>query len=190
MSLKKDIFTQIGTYLKATLQNFDPSLNLPNLAFFDKQMGQFTKSATSYAIPLPCILMELRDFKYESVGKNQQKGNGILRFYIYFENYADAFTGSANQAQALRFYDFCQKVNQALQGFDLPYMAPLTRVFETEDTNEDMIISSTVDYGTIITDTSTDESTNFTLANPTLSVNKVHSITRPAKNGFVDGYLM
>ena len=190
MSLKKDIYSQIGTYLMGTLKNFDTGLNLPDLAFFDKQMGQFSRPETSYALPLPCILMELRNFSYETLGKNQQKGNGILRFYIYFENYADGFAGSANQAQALRFYAFSEKVNLALQGFALPNMAPLTRVFETEDNKEDMIITSIIDYGTIITDTSTNESANFSLANPSLSVNKVHGIKRPPQGGFVDGFLM
>ena len=188
MSVKKDLFTQLGAYLMETLQNFDPTLNLPNLAWFDKQMGQFTTPELSYAIPLPCILMEYQSFSWETVGKNQQRGNGVIRFYIYFENYADAFTGSVNQDLALRFFEFTEQVNLALQGLGLPNMTPLLRVSDNEDSAEDMIITSIVDYGTIITDASTDIARNFILVDPNVTVTKVEKTSRPVRAGFIDGY--
>ena len=200
MSVKKDLFTQIGAYLMQTLQNFDATLypkgvlpqelNLPGLKWFDKQMGQFTTPEMSYAIPLPCILMEYQEFEWETVGKNQQRGNGTIRFYIYFENYADAFLGSVNQDLALRFFEFTEQVNLALQGLSLENMTPLLRVTDNEDSAEDMIITSQAEYGTIITDATTDYSRNFVLVDPSVTVTKVPQPTRPARAPFTDGFLI
>jgi len=200
MAVKKDTFLEIGAYLMSVLQNFDAiahpagilpaELNLPGLAWFDKQMGQFTNPEMAIAIPLPCILMEYQAFTWNTVGKNEQHGTGNIRFYVYFENYADAFTGSANQTLALQFFDFTDQVNQALQGYRLPMMTPLLRVGDNEDSAEDMIITSQVDYGTILTDAATLEAQAFTLVNPVINVTKVAATTRPGRPTFENGFII
>jgi hypothetical protein len=200
MSIKKDLYTQIGAYLMAALQTYDAvaapagilpaGLALPGLKWFDKQMGQFTNPELAYSMPLPCILMEYQQFNWYTVGKNEQRGNGTIKFYIYFENYADAFTGSVNQQLALNFFDFTEYVNLALQGFHLPNMSALDRVTDNEDSAEDMIITSMAEYGTIITDTTTDESRNFVLTNPAVNVTRVPQTSRPGRGGFTDGFVI
>ena len=188
MSVKKDIFQQIGTYLLATLKDFDPALNLPDLAWFDKQYDQFANPEYAFAIPLPCILMEYQQFDWQTVGKNQQRGNGKIRFYIYFENYADSFTGTINQDLSLRYFDFAEQVNLALQGFTLPNMTALLRVTDNKDLSGDMIVTGVVDYGTIITDATTDEYRNYVLVDPAVTVARVDKTSRPAASGYIDGY--
>jgi hypothetical protein len=198
MSVKKDKFIEIGAYLMAALKTFDAiaapqgiipiGSTLPALAWFDKQMGQFTNSELAQAIPLPCILMEYQPFTWVTVGKNVQRGNGNIRFYIYFENYADAYTGSMNQDLALQFFDFTDFANLALQGFSLDHMTALQRVGDNEDSAEDMIITSQVDYGTILTDVSTEEALRFTIVDPDVVVTKLEQSTRPVRPGFKDGY--
>jgi hypothetical protein len=199
MSVKKDIFQLIGEYLMGALHVQDTDhpngiipadAGLPNLCWFDKQMGQFSNAQTSYAMPLPTILMEWQPVQWQTIGKNQQKGTGSIRFYIYFENYADAFNGSINQNLALQFYEFTEWVHQALQGYFIAEkLAPLQRVSDNEDSAEDMIITSTVDYSTIITDLSTEEAKNFVMTDPAVTVVKVDVNNRPPnptfKNGFV-----
>jgi hypothetical protein len=200
MSIKKDIFKQMGDYLMVTLQTYDAELfpngvfttemNLPGLKWFDKQMGQFTNPEMAYAIPLPCILMEYQQFTWQRVGKNQQKGTGSIRFYVYFENYADAFTGSINQELALAFFDFTEQAHIALEGKALLNMAPLMRLTDSEDSAEDMIITSQADYGTIINDASTSTDRNYTMVDPEVVVTKVNITSRPVRPGFVDGFVI
>jgi hypothetical protein len=189
MNIKKDLFTQIGTYLMATLKSFPTELDLPDLAWFDKQMDQFTNPELAYAIPLPCILMEYRQFEWQNVGKNQQRGNGNIRFYIYFEKYADTFDGAVDLGPATRFFDFTEQVNIALQGFSLPNMTALTRVSDNNDGSANMVITGTVDYGTIIIDATTDEERQFVLVDPDVTVTRVDTTTRPAAHGYIDGFL-
>lgn len=205
--VKLDIFKATGDYLMATLQTPDPGnadpnkrypngilpadLNLPGLAWFDKQMGQFTNPELSYAIPLPCILMEFQQFEWYTVGKNQQRGNGNIKFWIYYENYADAFTGSINQSLATQFFIFTNQAHLALQGFAIAnIMSSLDRATDAEDAAEDMIITSTVEYGTIITDNSTKADRKYVITNPAVSVTKVDQTSRPVRPGFKDGFVV
>jgi|GEM_PF-2097839 len=200
MSVKKDIFKDIGDYLMNVLQVNDPvnfpsgilkpEMNLPGLRWFDKQMGQFDNPEMFYAIPLPGVLMEFGQFQWVTIGQNQQRGNGIIRFYIYFENYADSFNGSINQEMALRFFEFTEQVHLALQGFALPYMTPLERTGDNEDTAQDMIITSMIEYSTIITDTVSDLARNQVLADADVNVQRVKQITRPAGDTFASGFII
>jgi hypothetical protein len=198
MSVKKELFEQTGDYLMATLQNpdtdhpygaFDPALNLPGLKHFDKQMGQFNNPEMFNAIPLPCILMEYQAFDWKTIGKNQQKGNGIIRFYIYYENYADSFNGSVNESIALNFFLFTEEVHKSLNGLSLPNMAALERIGDNEDSAQDMIVTSTVDYATVINDSSSDFSRKFVLTDPAVKVEKVHQTSRPANEPYQDGFI-
>ncbi|MBB6131345.1 hypothetical protein [Mucilaginibacter lappiensis] len=190
MSIKKDLFKQIGAYLMATLKDLPLELNLPDLQHFDKQMGQFTNPELSYAIPLPCVLMEYGQFNWKTVGKNQQRGDGYIRFYLYFENYADSFTGSVNQELALQFFEYSEQLNMALNGFSLPGMKSLERVSDNEDTAQDMIITSMVDFGTVIDDIASDYTRNFVMADPDVTVIRVKQTSRPPGTPFTDGFIM
>jgi hypothetical protein len=190
MSIKKEIFIQMGAYLMDALKDFPPELNLPNLQHFDKQMGQFTSPELFNAIPLPCILMEYGQFSWATIGKNQQKGSGNIRFYLYFENYADSNTGSVNQDLALQFFEFSEQANMALNGLSLPGMAALERVSDNEDTAQDMIITSMVDFGTVIIDSASDYTRKFVMTDPDVTVVKVDQTSRPAASAFTDGFIL
>lgn len=167
MSIKKTIFKAIGTHLTSTLTNLD---GLPNLAHFDKQMGQFNSPELALILPLPTVLMQFLDFTWETTAQNTQKGTGIIRFSTYFENYANSFTGSFNQETALQFFEYTEQVHLALQGFGLEFMAPLNRIGDAEDTEQDMIIMSVCDYQTTITDLATYRRRNFIDVDPDLQV--------------------
>jgi len=177
MSIKKTIFKTIGAYLMAQVNNLPNGL--PSLKHYDKQMGQFTSPELALMLPLPMVLLQFLDFTWETVGQNMQKGIGIIRVSIYFENYANSFTGAINQDTALQFFEFTEAVHKALQGYSINGMAALSRVGDAEDTEQDMIIMSVMDYQTTITDASTDERRNFIDADPELHVEYKKESSRP-----------
>jgi hypothetical protein len=189
MSVKGDIFRQLATYLMATLQfdqtvTEDNPLPLPNLVWVDKQMGQFNHPELSQLVPLPAILIGYRKTTWDSESRRVQKGNAILTFWVYFENYADSFTGSMNQDKALQFFDFNEAVHQALQGYDGDLFTALDRLSDEDDENQDMIIGSIFEYSTLITDTSADEHRKYTIVtNKGATPQYVNAITRPINNG-------
>lgn len=178
MSAKKEVFKKVGERLFAKLINLEGGL--PNLAMFDKQMGQFENPELTFAIPLPCVLLEFGQFNYTTISQNQQKGDGSLRIYIYFENYSNSFTGAIDQELALRFFEFTEAVHKALQGFGISgLMAPLERVADAEDVAQDMIITSIMDYNTVVYDDSADETKNFTEVDPDVEVEYKKTSSRP-----------
>lgn len=186
MSVKKTIYKAIATHLMAKLNNETNSQfpnDLPALKWFDKQMGQFTDAETSYALPLPTILMEYGQFTWTTQGKNTQKGDGVIRFYIYFENYANSFTGSLNQELALQFFEFGEEVHKALQGLAIAnILGPLDRVTDAEDTEQDMIITSILEYNATIYDASTNETRNYIEVEPGLNVEYKKESNRPPQS--------
>lgn len=201
MSAKKDLYVAMSEYLMSRMQikgtGFPDGLlaaemNLPGLKWFDKQMGQFTHPELSYAIPLPGILMQYMPFQWTTVGKRQQRGAGILRFSLYFENYADSFNGSVNSDIALRFFEYSEVLHQALQGLLLDGITTtaLDRVGDNEDEAEDMIVTTTMDYSVVLADAAADYSRNYEMANADVVVEKVRATSRPGNPTFTDGFVL
>jgi hypothetical protein len=192
MSIKAKIFKQLSAYLMAKLQfNQVVSINnpipIPNLKFVDKQMGQFNSPDLYHASPLPCILISFGRTTWNSDSRQQQSGDSIIRFYIYFENYADSFQGSLNQDKALQFFEFNEKVHQALQGLSGYGYTQLERVSDEDDQDHDMIIGTVFEYSTTITDDSADDARNHTtVLNKTPDVHKVKNIVRADLSDQVD----
>jgi hypothetical protein len=190
MSVKGDIFRQLSTYLMETLQNYDPvahpegvflpEMNLPGLAWVDKQMGQMNHPELSQLVPLPAILIGFRKTTWNSESRRVQKGDSVLTFWVYFENYADSFTGSINQDIALRFFEFNEQVHLALQGYDGDLFTRLDRISDEEDEEQDMIIGTLFEYSTIISDRSADEHRNYqVVTNTSATPAYVNGIVRP-----------
>lgn len=179
MSIKKEIYKTIGDLLTGKLINLPGGL--PDLQWFDKQMGQFDTSASALAIPLPAILMEYGAMVWQTTGANNQKGSGNIKFTIYYENYANSFQGSPEQDLALQSLDFTAAVHEVLQGFGINnIMSALTRVGDTEDTVQDMVIVSTIQYSTYLFDHSTDLTRNYIdIADPDLVVEYKDESSRP-----------
>lgn len=178
MSVKKDIFKIIGMFLMAELRDLPDGL--PDLQWFDKQMGQFDNPEQSYAIPLPCVLMSYNPLTWTSTGLGNQTGDGTITFTVYFENYADSFSGSFNQELALKFFDFTEAVHKALQGLSIKnMMSALDRIGDTEDIAQDMIITSSEEYIVQILDNSTDIKKNFVDVDPVLNVEYKNVSSRP-----------
>jgi len=179
MAVKKDIFKALGDYLMLNATNLPDGL--PNLKWVDKQMGQFTDPATAFALPLPTVLISFLDFDWETIGKGVQKGMGSIRIEVYFENYANSFTGSLNQELALQFWEFTEDViHKLLQGYAIKdLMSPMSRIRDAEDAEQDMIITSTMEYAVTIFDGITDETRNFIDVDPDLIVEYKKESSRP-----------
>lgn len=194
MSVKGKIFKLLAAYLMEKLQfdqvvSEDNPFPIPNLRWVDKQMGQFNHPELSQLVPLPAILIGFRKTNWQSESRRVQRGDSVLTFWVYFENYADSFQGSMNQDLALQFFEFNEAVHQALQGFDIPgLITALDRISDEDDEDQDMIIGTIFEYSTIISDDSADEHRHYVAVENTTSEGKyLHSIVRPpVDNGMGD----
>lgn len=189
MSIKKEILKTIGDLLMEKLKNLPDGL--PDLMWFDKQMGQFVPSETDEAggetpeavivPPLPAVLMEYEPFTWQTTGDNNQKGSGNLKFTIYCERLADSFAGSPVRDLALQYFDFVAAVHQVLQGFQIEnVMSPLTRVEDEEDLAPDGVVFSVISYNTTIFDHSTSRTRNYVMVtDPGLELKYKEESSRP-----------
>jgi hypothetical protein len=188
MSVKKEIFKTIGDLLTENLKNLPDGL--PDLKWFDKQMGQFNQPDTAFTIPLPAVLMEYGPVVWETTGVNNQKGSGKLKFTVYYENYAGSFTGSSDQVLALQFFDFTTAIHRVLQGFGIDdLMSAMTRTGDAEDITQDTIIASVMEYSMTVFDHSTDRTRNYIDVDPDLSMAYKDKSSRPAVTDTVPVFL-
>ena len=95
------------------------------------------------------------------------------------ENYADSYTGSINQDKALAFFEFNEKVHQALQGLCGTYFGALARVADEDDQDHKNVIVTVFEYETTIIDSSANTKKSYVLADPELDVR--HKKTLPER---------
>lgn len=169
MSAKGHTFLEISTYLMQ---------NLEGIKMVDKDKGQLD-DISNFVIPMPAIFISFGRFEYENQASNIQKGTGPIRFRIAVQNYADSYTGSVNQDKALEFFDFNEKVHQALQGLSGTYFGSLVRIVDEDDIEHKNVIVTVFEYETTIVDDSAFESKEFILVDPDPALDVQHKKTLP-----------
>lgn len=157
-SIKKHTQKEIGTYLKS---------QVPKLEFFDKYRGQLDTPGI-FTFPRPAVFMSFGRFEWETGINGTQRGTGVLRFRIAVENYADSYEGSINQDTALEFFDFNEKIHEALQGLSGTYFEALKRVSDEDDEDHGNVIVTIMEYQTTMIDNSAGTTKNFVLVDPEL----------------------
>lgn len=166
MSIKKHTQKEIGTYLKNQIES---------LQFFDKYRGQLDTPGI-FTFPRPAVFMSFGRFEWESGVNGTQRGTGVIKFRIAFENYAESYTGSVNQETALEFFEFNEKVHEALQGLSGTYFEALKRVSDEDDEDHGNIIVTIMEYQTVLIDNSALVTKNYVLVDPELKTDYVKEL--------------
>lgn len=173
MSAKGHTFKEVSAYLMETVEG---------LKVVDKDKGQL-EDISNFVFPRPAIFMSFGRFEYETIGGNTQTGSGSIRFRIAYENYADSYTGSINREAALAFFEFNEKVHEALQGLSGTYFNSLNRISDEDDVEHKNIIVTSMEYETTITDNSACDKKTFVLADPDLIVTHKKTLPEQGNNG-------
>jgi hypothetical protein len=160
MSVKKHTQKEIGAYLK---------LQIAELEFVDKYRGQL-ETPGIFTFPRPAVFISFGRFDWETGVNKTQTGKGLIKFRIAVDNYADSYEGSINQEQALAFFDFNEKVYEALQGLSGTYFNSLERKSDEDDENHGNLIVTIMEYETTLFDDSANETKNYTLVDPALNL--------------------
>lgn len=160
MSVKKHTQKEIGSFLKQEVQN---------LEFVDKYRGQLD-SPGIFTFPRPAVFISFGRFEWESQVNGSQLGSGLIKIRIVVENYADSYEGSINQDLALDFFDFNEKVHEALQGLSGTYFSSLNRITDEDDEDHGNLIVTIMEYQTTLIDNSANIAKNYVLVDPELNV--------------------
>jgi hypothetical protein len=160
MSVKKHTQKEIGAFLKE---------NIETLAFVDKYRGQLDTPGI-FTFPRPAVFISFGRFEWESMVNGSQRGEGLIKFRIVVENYADSYEGSVNQDLALDFFEFNEKVHEALQGLSGTYFSNLKRKTDEDDEDHGNLIVTVMEYQTTLIDNSANETKNYVLVDPAINV--------------------
>ena len=171
MSAKGHTFLEISTYLMETVEG---------LKMVDKDKGQLD-DMSNFVIPMPAVFVSFGRFEWENLSLGSQTGTGVIRFRVAVENYADSYTGSINQDKALAFFEFNEKVHQALQGLSGSYFSALNRVSDEDDQEHKNVIVTVFEYGTTLVDNSANTKKSYVLADPDPDLVVAHKKTLPGQ---------
>lgn len=160
MSVKKHTQQEIGSYLKQAVEG---------LEFVDKYRGQLDTPGI-FTFPRPAVFISFGRFEWETMVNGFQRGEGLIKFRIVLENYADSYEGSINQDLALAFFDFNEKVHEALQGLSGTYFESLERKTDEDDEDHGNVIVTIMEYQTTLIDNSANVTKNYVLVDPELNV--------------------
>ena len=168
MSVKGHTHLEISTFL---------SQNVEGLQYVDKDKGQL-EDLSNHVFPRPAVFISFGRFEYTSTGTKVKVGKGIIRFRAAVENYADSYTGSINQQQALAFFEFNEKVHQALEGLSGTYFTNLTKVADEDDADHRNVIVTILEYECNLADDSADAKKSFVLADPELFIEHKKNLSK------------
>jgi hypothetical protein len=178
-SLKKLLHKALSSHLMDKLQFSD----IPACQWVDKDFGQaelMQKGELSF--PLPAVLIAFPTARFEPMVSKDQTGDMQIRLKIMFENYLDSSEGNINQDIALQFFDFNERVNNAIDTFTFQGVQGITRIGEDEDDNHGNVIVSTITFQAVLFESGTDN--NQEVTGPTFSVAKTDASNNTYDTGW------
>ena len=125
---------------------------LPCLKFVDLQKGQMANPTQNYPIPLPALFVEIGDIRFSNLLEHQQKGDGIISFYLYLNLVSDSFKGAEQENQTIEILDRFDDLFEAFEGFSIPNLTPLVRSQEYKPQYGKQFIMFRIDFTTTIDD--------------------------------------
>ncbi len=145
MSTKGSIYKEITGHLMHSVEG---------LAHAAKNRGQLDDTS-NYMFPRPAVFISYGNVQYEKQADGTQIGDGILKVRTAYENYSESFSGSIDEDKAIAFFDFNEKVHQALEGLHGTYFKNLSRINDEDDEDHKNIIVTYFEYAITILDKST-----------------------------------
>lgn len=139
---------------------------LPYLKFIDLQKGQMNNPTQNYPIPLPALLVEIGEFRFNNLLEHKQKGDGVISFYLYLDLVSDSFNGAERENETIRMLDHFDELFETFEGFSITNMTPLVRSMEYKPQYGTRFIMFRIDFTATIDDDKDMEQKMATLTPP------------------------
>lgn len=135
----------------AELKNLVPELN-----WVDLDRGQIDYYHINPAMNYPGVLIDVALNECESIFHNKQQCNASVILRIIQNPYASEseLMPTLEQAQnrSSQCYDLINKVYQALQGFEIGELSPLSRFEQHKETRDDELFVYRIEFRTLLDD--------------------------------------
>lgn len=104
---------------------------MSDIAYIDLQKQQFKKQDPEHPIPLPALLIEMRDGSFENISHLCQTGKKTISIYRYDELVNDSFDGAESENATIELLDKQDELFQAFQGESCDLFSGMIRVSES-----------------------------------------------------------
>ncbi|MDT8412687.1 MAG: hypothetical protein RQ875_09515 [Vicingaceae bacterium] len=101
----KDLYTELANII---------TTKVPAIKWVDLWHNQINFIENEYPFPVPAVFLAFRSNNITDQGLKVQQLTLQIDVFLYYETFADTFTGSTNQTDALAFLDAFDSLNKAL----------------------------------------------------------------------------
>lgn len=109
--------------------------NIEAIKWLDLWHNQVGFLENEYPFPTPAVFISFRSNQMTDLSQKVQQVRLQIDFYLYFETFADTFSGAFNQDDALDFLDTIDALNKDLHGSNGENYTGMKRIsFNPEDT--------------------------------------------------------
>jgi len=108
---------------------------MPEVLWIDLWHNQVNFLQEEHPFRTPAVFLGFRTLGTNDLGTRQQEVNLQVDFYLFYETFADTYSGAFNQDSALGFLDLMEKIHGTFHGTSGENYAAMRRVsFNPEDT--------------------------------------------------------
>lgn len=106
-------------------------VKMPELVYVDLQKQQFKTQKPEHPIPLPALLIEMRDGQFDNISHFSQTGKKTISIYRYDALVNDSFDGAELENETIELLDKQDELFQAFQGESCDLFSGMIRVSES-----------------------------------------------------------
>ncbi len=112
---------------------------IPEIKWIDWDSGQLEAFDTNYPVHFPCILIDLEQIEWKSVGNDLQVGNVTVNLRIAFKLWTDTnnLTPDNVFAQSMNALKLINKIHKYTQGFEGEHFNGLDRILTVTEKRSD-----------------------------------------------------
>lgn len=158
-------FAQLYAYIIDRLRE-----QVPSIRYINQDLMQLDAYETRPAVSFPCVLIDMSQFSFESIGANAQQATGTITLRIAHTPYSNSSSLSPEQVRekALSYYELEWQIYKVLQGWGPGIFSPLKRIDASAEKREDDIAVRVLSFQTSFIDESA--SPTYTAVDPTLNI--------------------
>lgn len=100
---------------------------LPDIKWIDLWHSQVYNLPDEHPFPTPALFLAFRSNNMKNTGLNVQQVTAQVDVFLFYETFADTYSGNINQDDALEFLDLMDAINRTLHGSQGTHYSSMSR---------------------------------------------------------------
>lgn len=145
------------------------SERLPLVQYTDIDKGQFKRVTEEYPVPMPAILVQMKQAPMQSVSQGSQIGSMIVTLSLYQDLVTDSYYGCEAETETDAILDGVDELWKAMDMLNIELWGNMVRTSELEPIYGLRYIAQRIEYRIAIKDIMPSRTSN--IASPTVRIN-------------------